>query len=167
MEPDILHSFQNFIIGVAERVWVKHRARFQGRKLVPAAYMLLVFSPQQVRRLLRDHRRPNRRLSLGFPHCQLAFHSVVSSQRSSLTQHPNSPGKGKGIPAPQTGVSSGKYAARNPLFSASIRYGPRFSFGRSFLPFLQLRGLVPMSWVGQKQAFFDQLFKSMWMPRPL
>lgn len=103
MELDILHSFQNFIIGAAERVWVKHHARFQGRKLVPAAYMLLVFSPQQVRCLLRDRRRPNRRLSLGLPHCQLAFHSVVSSQRSSLTQHPNSPGKGKGIPAPQTG----------------------------------------------------------------
>lgn len=103
MEPDILHSFQNFIIGAAERVWVKHRACFQGRKLVPAAYMLLAFSPQQVRRLLRDRRSPNRRLPLGLPHYQLAFHSVVSSQRSSLTQHPNSPGKGKGIPAPQTG----------------------------------------------------------------
>ena len=97
-------AFRNFIIGVAERVWGQTSCPFSGTETCTGClYASCVLPAAGPLPAAGSPASEPKAVSWGFPHYQLAFHSVVSSQRSSLTQHPNSPGKGKGIPAPQTG----------------------------------------------------------------
>ncbi len=78
MESDVFgtNGFQDFVMGVAERIRVEHGARFRRGEHVGISRMFLVFLHQQVYRLLRDCQRSHGILRLGLAHYQLTFDAV-------------------------------------------------------------------------------------------